>query len=179
MTRVRAGEDLHIGLGIENISLGGLFVRCNIPLKVGRQVTLELLRPGASQPLAIEGRITSAVTLAQAAEQNRSAGMGIAFAPLPPHLQQRLEGLIGAIDPAAMKPALPEAQVVLPRAVKGKAPASTDRTTIVAAFAPQSNDQLQRQIEALKLELQDRNKKIEELLKENKQLWQRVRMTEG
>ena len=40
-TRVRSGEELHIGLGIENISLGGTFVRCNTPLKAGREVTLE------------------------------------------------------------------------------------------------------------------------------------------
>ena len=58
-TRVRAGEELHIGLGIENISMGGVFVRCNTPLKVGRVVTLELLRPENRKVLAYIRRYES------------------------------------------------------------------------------------------------------------------------
>jgi hypothetical protein len=49
----------------------------------------------------------------------------------------------------------------------------------VEAFAPKSNERQGREIQALKVELEDRNRKIEELLKENKQLWQRVRVLEG
>ncbi|MBS1150293.1 MAG: PilZ domain, partial [Myxococcaceae bacterium] len=93
-TRVRSGDDLHIGLGIENISMGGAFVRCNSPMKVGRAVVLEVMRAGASQPLEIEGKVTSSVSLAVAAATQRTAGMGITFDPLPPHVEQRLEGLI-------------------------------------------------------------------------------------
>ncbi len=166
-TRVRWGEELHIGLGIENISLGGTFVRCNTPLKAGREVTLELVRPGASQPIALPGRVTSVVTLAEAQQSRRAAGMGIAFDPLPPHLQARLEGLIGAIDPTAVRELPPPAPP--PAKPKPKAPAPP------AALSRHDPAQLLREIEVLKAELQTRNRKIEELLSENKSLWQKIR----
>lgn len=168
-TRVRAGTELHIGLGIENISMGGLFIRCNTPLKVGRQVTLEVLRPGASQPLSISGRVSSTVTLAEAQERNQSAGMGIAFDPLPPHLHQRLEGLIGSIDPAAVRPPAPAAATKPPKA---QPPAIA---TPGYSFKSADPVALTKQIEALKAEIASRNKKIEELLAENKSLWQKIR----
>jgi Tfp pilus assembly protein PilZ len=162
-TRVRAGQELHIGLGIEDISMGGVFVRCNTPLKVGRVVTLELLRPGASQPIAIAGKVTTAVSPSQGQQLGRSAGMGIQFDALPPHLHQRLEGLIGAIDPTAVRIPTPANAAVR----KPASPSYSFKSADPAA--------LQKEIDTLKTELTARNRKIEELLAENKTLWQKIR----
>ena len=173
VTRVRAGADLHIGLGIENISMGGLFVRCNTPLKVGRAVILELLRPGSASPLAIAGQVTSMVTPAAAVAGNRSAGMGIKFDALPPHLQQRLEGLVGSIDPTAVRIATPPPK---PKTTNLAFPALPPAQGPGYSFKS-SNDlaALQKEIEALKAQIELRNRKIEELLAENKSLWQKIR----
>lgn len=134
VTRIRSGEDLHIGLGIENISMGGLFVRCNTPMKVGLAVTLEVMRAGSAAPLAIEGKVTSTVSLATAAKTSRAAGMAISFDPLPPHIEQRLEGLILSIDPSVKKLQLqpPPKRV----ATKVPAPVLQERTDISAAHTP-------------------------------------------
>ena len=182
-TRVRSGEDLHIGLGIENISMGGAFVRCNSPMKVGRAVVLEVMRAGASQPLEIEGKVTSSVSLAVAAATQRTAGMGITFDPLPPHVEQRLEGLIVSIDPSAMK--LPPAKRV------AQAPVLSARTELTpshrpsAAFDPNKTfvptsktapvarvDE--EEIDNLRRELQERDEQITQLEAENKKLRQRL-----
>ncbi len=170
-TRVRSGDDLHIGLGIENISMGGIFVRCNTPMKVGRAVTLEVLRAGASQPLEIEGTVTSSVSMAAAAASHRSAGMGISFDPLPPHVEQRLEGLIVSIDPSAMK--VPAAKRVV------KAPAIQEGTELTPAYVPPSSFAASKTfvpvkkapaVSDLERELDERNQRIADLELENQQL---------
>ena len=79
-------SELRYSLSSADVHVVSLGDKINIPLKVGKEVTLELLRPGASQPLSLTGKVTSSITLAQAAEQRRAAGMGIKFDPVPPHL---------------------------------------------------------------------------------------------
>lgn len=182
-TRVRSGDDLHIGLGIENISMGGIFVRSNTPLKVGRGVTLEIQRAGASQPLVLDGKVTSSLSLAAAAQAHRAPGMGISFDPLPPHIEQRLEGLIVSIDPSAMK--LPASQKV------AKAPVLEDRTHLVEALKPSVKKAVDARpgnqtfvpgvgrkqtslVDQLMQDVADRDEQIRELEAENKKLRQRL-----
>lgn len=180
-TRVRSGDDLHIGLGIENISMGGIFVRCNTPLKVGRAVTLEILRVGTSQPLIIEGKVTSSLSMAAAAQAHRAAGMGISFDRLPPHTEQRLEGLIVSIDPSAM--GLPASKKV------AKAPALEERTAPIPAHQPsrpavgsktfvpgvgRRDPELAPTVDQLLRDIADRDEQIHELELENKKLRQRL-----
>ncbi len=103
VSRVQGGEALHIGLVVENISVGGAFVRCPSPLKVGTRVSLELHRPGAATPIPVSGVVASIVTPQQATAHKVSAGMGVAFDAMPPHIEARIEGIIGATDPTALK----------------------------------------------------------------------------
>lgn len=103
ISRVQGGDALHIGLVVENISVGGAFVRCASPMRVGTRVKLELQRPGASTPITVSGVVASAVNPAQAAERKVSAGMGIAFDAMPPHVEARIESIIGASNPEALK----------------------------------------------------------------------------
>lgn len=136
---------------MENISLGGLFVRCSTPLKVGTAVKLELQLPGAAHALTIDGKVTSSVTQASANERHRSPGMGIAFEPLPPRVVPLLDGLIATIDPSGL-----EMEATLePRPV---------------VKAPPSPEQLLREVALLKVEVLKRNRKITELLAENEKL---------
>ena len=101
--RVQGGEALHIGLVVENISVGGAFVRCASPMRVATRVKLELYRPGAASPIQVNGVVASTVTPSEAAARKVSPGMGIAFDAMPPHVEARIEGIIGATNPAALK----------------------------------------------------------------------------
>lgn len=103
VSRVQGGEAIHLGLVVENISVGGAFVRCQSPMKVGTRVVLELNRQGASTPIPVSGVVASIVTPQQAAQRKVSAGMGIAFDAMPPHVEVRIEGIVGNADPAALK----------------------------------------------------------------------------
>ena len=179
VTRVRAGEALHIGLGVENISMGGVFVRSSTPLKTGTVITLELMRPGATALLALPGKVTSSVSPAAAAQAQRSAGMGIAFDPLPPHLEKRLEGLIESIDPTALK-AQPAPTLMMARKPTVGSPPPEPRGVPLAAPGPSSEVALlQRELKASRIETAALQRQVEELLKENKALWQRLRKLEG
>jgi Tfp pilus assembly protein PilZ len=103
VSRVQGGEAIHLGLVVESLSVGGAFVRCLTPMKVGTRVALELHRQGASTPIPVTGVVASAITNQQAQQRKVSPGMGIAFDAMPPHVEARIEGIIGAIDPTALK----------------------------------------------------------------------------
>jgi hypothetical protein len=95
-------EVLALGLPVENISPGGLFVRCDEPLPVGTPVALELTRPGLSPTLKLTGRTVGLVK----AEAGSPAGMRIQFDPVPQDVAARLQRLLGDLAPAgaAAKP---------------------------------------------------------------------------
>lgn len=101
-TRLSAGSALHIGLSVENVSLGGCFVKSATPLKVGTEVHLEIHRPGASSTINVLGRVVSVAS----GGPGRTPGMGIAFFPMPRDVSQRIEGLIGSVDPSAVRATL-------------------------------------------------------------------------
>jgi hypothetical protein len=177
VARVRSGPQLHIGLGIENISMGGIFIRCTNPLKPGSLVTLELSRAGDSL-IAIAGQVTSMVSATVANERKVSPGMGIAFDELAPALIARLEGLIREIDPQAVlkRVSIPPPKRSAPPPAR-KPVASTARTEQIPALTlpPNPSNKLQLELETLRATVLTRQRKINELLLENKQLRERIR----
>ncbi|MGA9525945.1 MAG: PilZ domain-containing protein, partial [Myxococcaceae bacterium] len=84
--RVR-DEVLALGLPIDNISLGGLFVRSSDPLPVGTPVALELVRPGMD-PLKLTGTTVASFTGAN------GPGMGIRFDALSAEATRHLNRLM-------------------------------------------------------------------------------------
>ncbi len=179
-TRVRAGDELHIGLGIENISMGGIFVRCNTPMKVGRVVVLEVMRAGVTQTLELEGTVTSSVSMAAAAASHRSAGMGISFDALAPHVQHRLEALIVSIDPSAIKqppakraakaPALQESTELTARHTPS--PTAVPSKTLVRVSRPDREQS--DEVQSLRRDLEERDQLIADLQIENQKLRKRL-----
>jgi Tfp pilus assembly protein PilZ len=162
-TRVTSAGALHIGLAVENISLGGCFVRCPTPLKVGTEVKLEIHRPGASQTINLFGRVVSNAV----ARPHQPPGMGIAFAPMPRDVSQRIEGLVGSVDPMAV------------RANVHPSDTRTDREipVLTPATAPPSNvavEELRTQLELLEAQLKKKDHRIADLEGQVERLKQRL-----
>lgn len=86
---------------LENVSLGGAFVRTEAPLPVGTAVAMELLDGSVDKPLKVTGRVAGVVSPAQAKEHGRAAGMGVQFDPLPVDAHARLQKLIKALTAKA------------------------------------------------------------------------------
>lgn len=104
-SRVRVGGALHIGLAVENVSLGGAFVRCPTSPPLRSHATLELTLPGVTQPLLLPGTVAYVVTLAEAQKRQTPAGFSIEFVdPLPSNAKQGLSALLRTIDPRALIP---------------------------------------------------------------------------
>jgi Tfp pilus assembly protein PilZ len=82
------------GLAVENISMGGLFVRSTTPLKVGTPVMLQLVRPGLKRPLQLTGAIASIVSPAEARLHGTVAGMGVSLDAVEGDLAECLHDLI-------------------------------------------------------------------------------------
>jgi hypothetical protein len=161
-TRVRVGA-LHIGLPIENLSLGGAFVRCahNPPLK--SHASLELTVPGLNHPLLLTGNVTFVVSPADATLRRVAPGFAIQFQqPLPGHVQKGLERVLENIDPTALKRVLRVEEDDEPR---------TEVTQAVVAFEPEGASELV----ALRKLVAAHERELERLRKENTQLKHTVR----
>ncbi len=150
-SRVRVGGALHLGLAVENLSLGGAFVRCAQVPPLRSHATLEVLVPGVNQPLVLPGQVAFVLSAAEAAARKASPGFAIEFVkPLPPHLQRGLEKLLGELDEKALIP-LQEAP-------------SDEKTQSVAAFDPSG------EVAALKKLVAAHEREIERLESENVRL---------
>jgi Tfp pilus assembly protein PilZ/uncharacterized small protein (DUF1192 family) len=79
---------------IENISVGGLFMRTTKPLPLGMPVRVELQKPGLKTTLAVTGRVVSVVTEREAQRQDIAAGVGIELDPLPIEIEKRMHALL-------------------------------------------------------------------------------------
>ena len=102
-SRVRVGGALHLGLAVENLSLGGAFVRCPQAPPLRSHATLELTVPGVNQPLVLPGQVAFVVPVAEAARRKVPAGFAIEFdKPLPAHVLRGLEHLLRELDPNAL-----------------------------------------------------------------------------
>ena len=75
------GGRLASSLPVENLSLGGAFLRTLVPIRVGTAVGLQLHCPGRPQPLTLAGKIVTGLR-EDRTELRGAAGLGLAFGPL-------------------------------------------------------------------------------------------------
>lgn len=150
-SRVRVGGALHLGLAVENLSLGGAFVRCASSPPLRTHATVELLVPGQAQPLVLPGAVVFVVTPAQAVAGHRAAGFAIQFVDaLAPRTRQGLERLLRGLDPRAPIPLDTGAQPTgsMPTV---PADAATDPSAELAVLRQRLAEQ-QRELDRLRLE---------------------------
>lgn len=89
---------------LKDLSEGGLFVKTEKPLPIGKPVTVELLPPGWTDPLKLAGQVAR-----HAAEP--SVGMGIRFDGNEPAVQQALAALLAEYSQTGGNPPPPAAPV--------------------------------------------------------------------
>jgi Tfp pilus assembly protein PilZ len=162
-TRLSGAGALHIGLAVDNMSLGGCFVRCPTPLQVGTEVKLEIHRPGASQTINLFGRVVSTAV----ARAHQPAGMGIAFAPMPREVSQRIEGLVGSVDPQAVRASVHASETRTDREIPVLLPAVGQAPSVEV-------DELRTQIETLMALVKKKDQRIGELEAQVERLKQRL-----
>ncbi len=107
---------------IENISLGGLFVRCEEPLPLGSHVLIELRQPSLPDSLRLFGVTVSARDAVEALTRGGYPGMGIRFEALTEETTRKLSALLveltrrkDAEHLGAYNPALIDESVALSR----------------------------------------------------------------
>jgi type IV pilus assembly protein PilZ len=79
---------------IENISVGGLFVRTRTPMPIGMPVRVDLAKPGIAPALHLSGRVVSVVTERDSARVDSPPGVGIEFDPMPIDDEKQLHALL-------------------------------------------------------------------------------------
>lgn len=86
-------------LPLENISLGGVFIKTSRPQPAGSHIRLRLHTAYTS--LGLTGRVVHVIDEGWARRKSHPAGMGLQFEGLSPHTQAQLEGLVeGLVDGA-------------------------------------------------------------------------------
>lgn len=71
-----------VWLHAEDISLGGLFIESDIPIKVGSYVFLSFFLPDSNIKIRATGQIVRAVKKAGSAELDGRGGLGVRFVGL-------------------------------------------------------------------------------------------------
>lgn len=87
------------GLTVENVSLGGAFVRTSEPAATGSRIVIDLVRPGLKKAIRVVGRVVSEITVEESSSRKLPPGMGIAFDPLTLEVETRLRELLLAMAP--------------------------------------------------------------------------------
>jgi PilZ domain len=129
------------GLAVENLSPGGLFVRCAAALEPGTRVMIQLVRPGLKRAIPAQGCVVSVIAPAAAREMGTVAGMGIRLDPLDADAGPRLRELVASLA-ASAPPPVPVAE-------------TADESSLV--------QDLEDEIQTLRRELLRRNRTIGEL----------------
>ena len=101
-TRVRArGVAAHLrtesgrtACQVENVSMGGLFVRTDRLEEVGAEIFVDLVKPGWKRQLTLTARVTSRVDSLDGRLSRRMPGMGIQFLRLDEKQHDRLRTLL-------------------------------------------------------------------------------------
>lgn len=107
--RSAAGDPMP-GMLIENISMGGLFLRTARELPIGTPLSIELVRRGLKRAIVLSGKVVSHTSALQAAARGSAPGLGVRFDPGPAALEARLQELMTALGggtPEAPAPAVP------------------------------------------------------------------------
>lgn len=176
--RIRSPGGLHIGLGIENISVGGAFVRCNTVIPIASRVSLEISRVGAGQPMVVPAKVMTCVSPADALRLGRAAGVGLEFLSVAPHVESWLSSTVAALLP---KPVTPAPPVLEPVRVRRTQPANRPKASPVAdpevtqpaiqvASVQGPDAALQHELAALRTKLAKHETLIAELTLENRKL---------
>jgi Tfp pilus assembly protein PilZ len=79
---------------VENISMGGLFVRTDRLEEVGTEIALDLVKPGWKKQLSLLARVTSRVDALDGRVSKRMPGMGLQFIQLDGAQHDRLRALM-------------------------------------------------------------------------------------
>jgi hypothetical protein len=102
--------DADADCNIENISVGGLFLRTTSPLPIGMPVRVDLAKAGQRTPLVVSGRVVSVVTQADSARTDSPPGVGIELDPMTPDTEKRYYSLLRELglkdlaDPTPIEP---------------------------------------------------------------------------
>ena len=101
-TRIRArGVAAHLrtkqgrtACQVENVSMGGVFVRTDCLEEVGTEITVDLVKPGWKRQLTLTARVTSRVDAIDGRLSKRMPGMGLQLLRLDDKQRGRLLGLL-------------------------------------------------------------------------------------
>ena len=108
-TRVATRDVSQIGILVENIGLGGAYLRTDKPLPVGEPIDLELARPGQHALVRLHGRVVSALKQDRAVEMDRPPGNGVSFGTLDERTRESLRALIRSFVPESVALEMPSA----------------------------------------------------------------------
>lgn len=106
-TRVATRDLSQVGILVENISLGGAYLRTDKPLPLGEPLELELVRPGQPALVRINGRVVSTLRQERAVTIDRPPGMGVSFGALDEATRESLRALIRSFVPEGTALELP------------------------------------------------------------------------
>ena len=101
-TRIRArGVAAHLrtqhgrtACQVENVSMGGVFVRTDHLEEVGTEISIDLVKPGWKRQLTLTARVTSRVDAIDGRLSKRMPGMGLQILRLDDKQHDRLESLL-------------------------------------------------------------------------------------
>ena len=79
---------------VENVSMGGIFVRTDRLEEVGEEIVIDLVKPGWKRQLTLNASITSRVDALEGRLSRRMPGMGIQFLRLDGEQHARLQSLL-------------------------------------------------------------------------------------
>jgi Tfp pilus assembly protein PilZ len=82
---------------VENISMGGLFVRTDQLEEVGTEIAVDLVKPGWKKQLSLAARVTSRVDPLDGRVSKRMAGLGLQFIRLDGAQHDRLRALLAEL----------------------------------------------------------------------------------
>ncbi|MGZ6124124.1 MAG: PilZ domain-containing protein [Myxococcales bacterium] len=88
---------------VENISLGGLFLRTDRLEDVGTKVSLLLVKPGWKKQLTLTARVTSRID-ALAGQARRVPGLGLQFTEVDGECHERLRALLRQLGAPEAQP---------------------------------------------------------------------------
>ncbi|HEY4220797.1 MAG TPA: PilZ domain-containing protein, partial [Myxococcota bacterium] len=126
-----------VQLPLENISLGGAFIRTMAPPPPGSAIRLRLHSADAAITLGLSGRVVHVIDPGSPRSRTHPAGMGVQFEGLSDQTQQLLEKFVdGLVEAARIERARRSAARFLPPATV----VVRDERTVVATLWAQGLD---------------------------------------
>lgn len=175
-TQVYSGARHESGDRVEDLSLNGAFIRTAHPMPVRSPVVLELTGPTARHPIHLTGRVVSTVSPEESAWRHHAPGMGVAFNPSPPQVEERLRELLEHLaelaPPAEGTPEEVVVSVVVEIDLPQRRPAEVPH---IAPVAVPETAQLMGQVRELLVELSRWQQKVRALETEVSELKEELR----